>query len=70
MTGEELLILRRRRKLTQAELARRAGVTPGQISRLETGQSKITSLREEQLRRLLAPVGEEPPAEIPASYGT
>lgn len=61
MTGEELLLLRRRRKLTQSELADRSGLSRQQISRLETGRSAISPLREKQLRELLA---EPPPPDI------
>ncbi len=60
MTGEELMLLRRRRGLSQAELAARAGITRTQISRLETEHAKIVPLRERQLREILAEVPERP----------
>ncbi len=71
MTGEELLVLRRRRGLSQEELGRLAGLTRTQVSRLENGRSKITPLRAEQLRRLLSvEQGPIPVDEVLASYGT
>jgi transcriptional regulator with XRE-family HTH domain len=71
MTSEELLVLRRRRGLSQEELGRLAGLTRTQVSRLENGRSKITPLRAEQLRRILSVEQDPVPAEEAlASYST
>jgi transcriptional regulator with XRE-family HTH domain len=55
MTGEELHILRRRRKMSQARLGEIVGLTREHISRLETGVSRILPRHEEQFRRALDP---------------
>ena len=70
MTGEELMILRRRRKLSQAELADMVGIHRNQIGRLERGESNITPEREGQFRRLLVQSTEHLPEEPVALYET
>lgn len=42
MTGRQLARLRRRAGMAQRELARRAGVSPGHLSRVESGERPAT----------------------------
>jgi transcriptional regulator with XRE-family HTH domain len=53
--GERILILRRRLRLTQQELARRAGLNPNTIARLEQGV--LHDLRGQTLARLAEVLG-------------
>lgn len=60
MTGEELHILRRRRKLSQAKLAELVGLSRVHVSRLERDETRMSWERAEQFRRLLDPAYEVP----------
>lgn len=55
-TGDLLRVVRRRRGLSQAQLALRAGTTQTAISRLERGARSPTT---ETLRKLLLVMGDE-----------
>ena len=51
--GERVQIARRRRGLTQQELAKQAGVSFAVISRLETGQQSVSAERLAVIARVL-----------------
>ncbi len=51
MTGIELLVMLRERRIEQREVARRIGVTPPQVSNYVRGVTPISPERERQIRR-------------------
>ena len=53
MTGIELLVMLRERRIEQREVARRIGVTPPQVSNYVRGVTPISPEREEQIRRAI-----------------
>ncbi len=61
MTGEELLLLRRRKRITQVELGKRIGLSDAMISYWERGRFPIPTERVEQIRKALEHPVPKPP---------
>jgi DNA-binding transcriptional regulator YiaG len=57
MSPEELHILRRRRRLTQAQFAERVGMSKDFVKSLETGRRQLSEHWEQEIKQALVHFG-------------